>query len=726
MMILLVSIKLSILYLLTSKVLSQSLRQNENESLIVKFEDASSKINTKNYVFPPSQPADLFYKAFTNLTLDQTNSSLCRIQSDLYIRHLKNNSLWAVKMSDSWYKYSSGMFSGSLYQMGVYDECIDIQYPLQGQYCIANIKLSSALTNENYSLKAFENLQDWDNAWNKIFGWIDYKDQLPRNLVKFGMCIPASCSAADLEKSLQIKLDEIFLPEQVKTAATVNPLLCSIKDDMYPFTNGYYVTCAVFCFMFLICCCATFYHYKNIFKLEGTERIENDGIYLAFSIIKNGKNLLAYNKNNELNFINGLKVLLMAVILLAHRLFHLVGLPLNYPEIFESIYVAGFPSLLTGQNIIDPFFFMTGFLTYIVLYPVFTSKAPLWKKIIMPLIYRVVRMLPSYIAVMAFTAQILPHFGNGPFWKQKTWYEADICRDNWWTNILFISNFIDVKYQCLITSWYISCDLQYYMICIILGYTYTKSKKFGLAVLGFFLVVSLGLPFYITYTQNLNGLLKIDVPFLSNPRSSVLYNKIYTPVYFRAIPFLTGLATSFLLEKLKETKFKMSYTLVYIGTLVVTTVSMLAQFYGVKFYERNRPYSAIENALYASIFHCTWPLILSWIIISQLTTGYGPLIKLLSNRFVVPLGRLSYCVYLVNLIVMIISTGSERTVTHSSFNNLINAWIYDSIKSYLFAAILYLIIDEPFSHFIRIAFGRQKKPVALKIDGTQNENLPLN
>lgn len=49
--------------------------------------------------------------------------------------------------------------------------------------------------------------------------------------------------------------------------------------------------------------------------------------------------------------------------------------------------------------------------------------------------------------MMAFTAHILPHLGDGPFWPEKTWHEAEKCQNYWWTNVLFINNFMDAKYQ---------------------------------------------------------------------------------------------------------------------------------------------------------------------------------------------------------------------------------------------------------------------------------------
>lgn len=74
------------------------------------------------------------------------------------------------------------------------------------------------------------------------FQWINYPDQIPRNILDLGICIPDSCSAADLQKSLQKELDKVFVPEHVKTIVKVDPLMCTVGEDMYPYSSGYYIT----------------------------------------------------------------------------------------------------------------------------------------------------------------------------------------------------------------------------------------------------------------------------------------------------------------------------------------------------------------------------------------------------------------------------------------------------------------------------------------------------
>jgi len=84
-------------------------------------------------------------------------------------------------------------------------------------------------------------------------------------------------------------------------------------------------------------------------------------------------------------------------------------------------------------------------------------------------------MLPAYCAMMLITANIVPHLGDGPLWPQKAWSEAETCKKNWWTNLLFISNFIDAKYEVRLRRYdYIHLCI---FLCILKQEVYTLVKK---------------------------------------------------------------------------------------------------------------------------------------------------------------------------------------------------------------------------------------------------------
>jgi len=55
--------------------------------------------------------------------------------------------------------------------MGVYDECVDIRYPVKGQYCLPEIKLIPP-AGRDYSFKRTEDFDDFgqNHAWKTILG----------------------------------------------------------------------------------------------------------------------------------------------------------------------------------------------------------------------------------------------------------------------------------------------------------------------------------------------------------------------------------------------------------------------------------------------------------------------------------------------------------------------------------------------------------------------------
>lgn len=64
---------------------------------------------------------------------------------------------------------------------------------------------------------------------------------------------------------------------------------------------------------------------------------------------------------------------------------------------------------------------------------------------------------------------------------------------------------------------------------------------------------------------------------------------------------------------------------VYVGTFTVAVICVWVQIYGAIFYERDRPYYLLEQALYSALSHCTWVILFSWVLVCHFTSGYGKL-----------------------------------------------------------------------------------------------------
>jgi hypothetical protein len=61
-------------------------------------------------------------------------------------------------------------------------------------------------------------------------------------------------------------------------------------------------------------------------------------------------------------------------------------------------------------------------------------------------------------------------------------------------------------------GWYLSCDIQFFIIGVIIVCVYTKNEKYGKSLIGVLIGVSLSLPFIITYMRKIDGILKVDLP----------------------------------------------------------------------------------------------------------------------------------------------------------------------------------------------------------------------
>lgn len=65
------------------------------------------------------------------------------------------------------------------------------------------------------------------------------------------------------------------------------------------------------------------------------------------------------------------------------------------------------------------------------------------------------RILPMYITVIAIFALFLPYMGDGPLWKYFIHTEVEYCHKNWWTNMLFINNYVN-SHKMVIIVYYCS------------------------------------------------------------------------------------------------------------------------------------------------------------------------------------------------------------------------------------------------------------------------------
>lgn len=48
--------------------------------------------------------------------------------------------------------------------------------------------------------------------------------------------------------------------------------------------------------------------------------------------------------------------------------------------------------------------------------------------------------------MIVFHTFVLLHLADGPLWKKIAIQESEYCQKNWWSNFLFINNYVDAEH----------------------------------------------------------------------------------------------------------------------------------------------------------------------------------------------------------------------------------------------------------------------------------------
>lgn len=53
------------------------------------------------------------------------------------------------------------------------------------------------------------------------------------------------------------------------------------------------------------------------------------------------------------------------------------------------------------------------------------------------------RLTPAYAFILLLHATWLPKLQDGPLWPRGAEVERNFCRRNWWTNLLYVNNYVN-------------------------------------------------------------------------------------------------------------------------------------------------------------------------------------------------------------------------------------------------------------------------------------------
>lgn len=166
--------------------------------------------------------------------------------------------------------------------------------------------------------------------------------------------------------------------------------------------------------------------------------------YTAISLRTNLSRLFRDPSNgNHLGFLNGIKVVGEAGVVIVHTAYILLALPTAITFAIESqMYDPIVPIIRSGIFQLQNFFAITAFLSF---YPsmsrILKGEKLTRKDICLMIVKRIVRLWPLIIFVLVVSSTLLYRMKDGPVWTDIAGTELVSCRKNWWANLLFINNF---------------------------------------------------------------------------------------------------------------------------------------------------------------------------------------------------------------------------------------------------------------------------------------------
>lgn len=186
-------------------------------------------------------------------------------------------------------------------------------------------------------------------------------------------------------------------------------------------------------------------------------------LMLAFSLPSNLESLLdTRTRPGSLDAINGIRVISMSWIIYTHTYL----IPIKETFAFARNYILAvegflFQFILNGWVLVDTFFCIGAMLA---IYSHLNSLHRTGKLNLLELMMnRFFRFWPSvwFAVLLVF---LLPGLGTGPLWSEYFNYQIDKCTNYWWATVLFFNNWFPEAKICMLHTWYISADMQLYIL----------------------------------------------------------------------------------------------------------------------------------------------------------------------------------------------------------------------------------------------------------------------
>ncbi|GAB6030372.1 hypothetical protein CHUAL_007251 [Chamberlinius hualienensis] len=290
---------------------------------------------------------------------------------------------WADYMLDSYGGVSSGISGGNYYWLGDFYECIYSEQPntmnkpgIKGKYCL-------------------------------IFpteSWI------PEHSIKIGTCVPSSCSSLDLQRIINhYGLLEKFAFTDETFCYTKSH---SITNDVDDITIG---ICCLFGFFTLMVIIGTL---VEVFTVNSEDESKNKNCFKAlltsFGAKSNVGHIMSVESGDGFSAIHGMRAMSTIWVVIGHNVIMTASNIVWKNEVAFYTYAYKWQTNVTAsaEYAVDTFLFISGFLCAFGFLQKLYSGGKFNYFVL--LIHRILRILPTYLVVLAFMSGPFANLATGP------------------------------------------------------------------------------------------------------------------------------------------------------------------------------------------------------------------------------------------------------------------------------------------------------------------------
>uniref|UniRef100_A0AAG5CXM1 Acyltransferase 3 domain-containing protein n=1 Tax=Anopheles atroparvus TaxID=41427 RepID=A0AAG5CXM1_ANOAO len=440
---------------------------------------------------------------------------------------------------------------------------------------------------------------------------------------------------------------------------------------------------------------------------------------VSFSVLRNLTKLRPSSSESrcraDLHVMEPFRVVRMFLVVFLHTGTAYMKLPQHNPEFLERYnhagtlvgYVARFQDSVQTFFLISAILFTVGFLrdrqNGIELNAIYLCRC---------VANRLLRLLPAYAFVVLLQMAALPYFVEGPLGRQFIGEATANCRQNWWTNALFINNYVGADEPCLLQSWYIAADTQLYICCLLVLSIVWKYRQLKCYLFTLAIVYGLLAPAAVAYFQDTTPLMMVDMKQTDNyMRLQPYQSRLYFPFHLNLAVYFGGVLIGSAYHRYRTDWDRLYRSCAFrLFALLACTVYAFTFATSAWFVEHHLTLNRALVAAYATVFKHSWATFnaLLFLVLFSLPAHHW-IKQLLRHPVVAVVGRLSYSVYLLHFSMIVLVYGQVRgpvqstEFTVSTYASQIVLW------TYTFSLGLCVLVELPAQNIVKLLLARRSK-----------------